>query len=77
MNKNQNNKNIELKSIKKVLNAFKKNKAYTCRGLSNNLNLNYYTIKSVLDFLLSENKIQKLNATNRGVLFIKNDSNKL
>ncbi len=62
---------VRLSTVKKVKDKFSKNNAWTCRGLSNTLNLNYYSVKSVVDYLLKENVIMTLKNSNRGQIYVR------
>lgn len=65
-------KDIRLKTLKSVEEKFEKSQAWTCRGLSTDLNIHYHAVRSAIDYLLSQNKIIRLESSNRGELFIKN-----
>jgi len=64
---------IQLETLKKVEKQFTENKAWTKRGLVSKLNIHFYAIKSAIEYLLNQDKIVKLESSNRGELFIKND----
>lgn len=63
--------NPTLQSIKKIEKEFSKGKAISRSYIENKLNMQFYTVTGVIDYLLNEKKIKSIKSSSNGVLYIK------